>query len=264
MMAHLIHAPFSMRAFNRWAGERGLIRRGSFDEGYALHVLLSAMFGKTVLQPFRLFASERRTAAALYAYADVDADVLRHTAAAAAPPDCLAVMDPQKMQSKHMPPVFKHSRRLGFDVRFRPVRRLRQDLTDPQTGQCLSKGSEVDAFRLEVIRRFPRGWEDASATASKNGVTRQSVYVEWLAERFGDAVAVEECTLVAFRRSRAIRGTGRGPEGPDATLHGMLAVLNPKAFAQILRNGIGRHRAYGYGMLLLRPPPGTGRRTSPC
>ena len=263
MMAHLIHTSFNIRSFNRWAGERGLIRRGSFDEGYALHILLSAMFGKAVLQPFRLFASERRAGAALYAYADVDADALRHTAAAAAPSDCLAVIDPQKMRSKHMPPAFELSRRLGFDVRIRPVRRLRQNLTDPQTGQCLSKGSEVDAFRLEAIRRFPRGWAESSVAASKNGVTRQSVYVEWLTGRFGDAVAVEECNLVAFRRSRAIRGTGRGPEGPDATLHGTLAVSNPKAFARILRNGVGRHRAYGYGMLLLRPP-GTGRRTSPC
>ena len=54
MTTHLVHASFSMRAFNRWAGERGLIRRGSFDEGYALHVLLSAMFGKAVLQPLPL------------------------------------------------------------------------------------------------------------------------------------------------------------------------------------------------------------------
>lgn len=254
MTTHLIHAPFSMRAFNRWAGDRGLVRRGSFDEGYALHVLLSAMFGKSVLQPFRLFASERRSGAALYAYADIDEDELRHTAAAAAPPDCLAVIDAEKMQSKRMPPAFEPGRRLGFDIRLRPVRRLRQDLTDPQPKRLLSKGAEVDAFRLEAIRRFPHGWADPAAGATKNGVTRQSVYTEWLTERFGDAVAVEQCDLIAFRRSRAIRGTGRGPEGPDATLHGTLAVSNPETFVQILRTGVGRHRAYGYGMLLLRPP----------
>ena len=160
MTTHLIHAPFSMRAFNRWAGDRGLVRRGSFDEGYALHVLLSAMFGKSVLQPFRLFASERRSGAALYAYADIDEDELRHTAAAAAPPDCLAVIDAEKMQSKRMPPAFEPGRRLGFDIRLRPVRRLRQDLTDPQPKRLLSKGAEVDAFRLEAIRRFPHGWAD--------------------------------------------------------------------------------------------------------
>ena len=54
MTTHLIHALINMRDFNRWAGERGLVQRGAFDEGYALHILLSAMFGKAVLQPFRV------------------------------------------------------------------------------------------------------------------------------------------------------------------------------------------------------------------
>ena len=263
MTTHLIHVSFSMRAFNRWVGDRGLIRRGAFDEGYALHVLLAAMFGKAVLQPFRVFASDRRPGAALYAYADVDDEALRHTAAAAAPPDCLAVIDPQKMRSKRMPPAFEPGRRLGFDIRLRPVRRLREDLTASQPDQLLAKGAEVDAFRLEAIRRFPRGGADPGAAAAKNGVTRQSVYAEWFAERFGDAVTVEQCNLVAFRRSRAIRGTGRGPEGPDATLHGTLTVSKPEVFARILRNGVGRHRAYGYGMLLLRPPR-SAHHASPC
>ena len=263
MTTQLIHTSIGMPKFNRWAGERGLIRRGSFDDGYALHILLSAMFGKAVLQPFRLFASERRPIAALYAYADVDADALRHTAAAVAPPDCLAVIDPEKIRSKPMPPAFEPARRVGFDIRLRPVRRLGQDMSDSQTGRVLSKGREVDAFRLEVIRRFPQGWADPDAAAANNGVTRQTVYTEWLIQRLGDAASVEQCNIAAFRRSHAIRGTERAPEGPDATLHGTLAVSKPEVFAQILRNGVGRHRAYGYGMLLLRPP-GTVPHTTPC
>ena len=252
MKTHLIHAPLDMRRFNRWAGTRGLIRNGSFDAGYAFHVLLSTMFGKSVLQPFRLFASERRASAALYAYADVDDAELRDTAAAVAPPDCLDVINPDRIRSKRMPSHFQQGRRLGFDLRLRPVRRLHRDLADPQLGRSLSKGAEVDAFRLEVIRRFPSGWADSAA--AKAGVTRQSVYAEWLCERLGNAVAVEQCSLVAVSRSRALRGKNGGPEGPDAILHGTFAVASEETFARVLRNGIGRHRAYGYGMLLLRPP----------
>ena len=263
MTTHLIHALINMRDFNRWAGERGLVQRGAFDEGYALHILLSAMFGKAVLQPFRLFASERRRSAALYAYADIDADVLRKTAEAVAPPDCAAVIDPQQIRSKRMASAFEHARRLGFDIRLRPVRRLGRALTDPQSGRLLPKGQEVDAFRLEVMRRFPQGWADSGAAASKNGVTRESVYTDWLIERLGDAASVEQCNLAAFRRNRAIRGTERTLEGPDTTLHGTLAVSDPTVFARILRSGIGRHRAYGYGMLLLRPPT-PARPTSSC
>ena len=72
-----------------------------------------------------------------------------------------------------------------------------------------------------------------------------------------NAVAVEQCRLVAVSRSRAVRGNSGGPEGPDAILHGTFAVADEETFAGVLRNGVGRHRAYGYGMLLLR------RRTRP-
>ena len=54
-----------------------------------------------------------------------------------------------------------------------------------------------------------------------------------------------------------------GLEGPDATVHGTMTVTDPTAFARLLAHGVGRHRAYGYGMLLLRPP-GAARRFSPC
>ena len=36
-------------------------------------------------------------------------------------------------------------------------------------------------------------------------------------------------------------------------MRGILAITDPTAFADLLARGVGRHRAYGYGMLLLRP-----------
>ena len=44
--------------------------------------------------------------------------------------------------------------------------------------------------------------------------------------------------------------------GPDAVLAGQLRVKNQQAFAQLLAHGIGRHRAFGFGLLLLRPARG--------
>ena len=37
-------------------------------------------------------------------------------------------------------------------------------------------------------------------------------------------------------------------------MRGVLTITDPDAFAQLLARGVGRHRSYGYGMLLLRPP----------
>ena len=45
----------------------------------------------------------------------------------------------------------------------------------------------------------------------------------------------------------------RHSEGPDAVMRGNITVTDSDAFTRLLSHGIGRHRAYGYGMLLLRP-----------
>lgn len=255
MTLNLVHIPVDMQAFNRWAGERGLVRGGAFDPGFAFHILLSAMFGKAVLQPFRLFQSERRRSASLYAYSNRDADELKLSAATVAGPDCLAALRPEKLRSKPMPGLFEADQRLGFDVRVRPVRRLRRELRDPQSGKNLARGAEADVFRLLAMQRFPEGW--SRAAASQNGCDRETAYRGWLAERMEGAAEIEECRLAAFRRSRAYRGDGPGPEGPDATLHGELRVVEPASFSHRLQGGVGRHKAFGYGMVLLRPP---GRR----
>jgi CRISPR system Cascade subunit CasE len=57
-----------------------------------------------------------------------------------------------------------------------------------------------------------------------------------------------------LRRSCAAAGRSlRHQEGPDASFEGVLTVAEPGAFALLLARGIGRHRAFGFGMVLLRP-----------
>jgi CRISPR system Cascade subunit CasE len=60
---------------------------------------------------------------------------------------------------------------------------------------------------------------------------------------------------IAERRPLKDQGnwTQTASEGPDATIHGELTVTNSEAFGRLLATGVGRHSAYGYGMLLLRP-----------
>jgi len=97
--------------------------------------------------------------------------------------------------------------------------------------------------------------------------TRESVYLDWLGERLARAAVLERdaCRLASFRRTRTIRGAARRKpsERPDAVLHGVLRVVDAAAFGDLLQRGVGRHRAYGYGMLLLRPAAPRGRG-APC
>ena len=129
--------------------------------------------------------------------------------------------------------------------------RLPQRDLDTPSGKTVGVGKEIDAFLLEALRRHPT----APGSMVKENRTREAVYLDWLAERLAPAATLDRpaSRLARFRRIRVARGD-RGPEGPAATVHGTMTVTDPSAFARLLAHGVGRHRAYGYGMLLLRPP----------
>ena len=156
------------------------------------------------------------------------------------------------MRAKAFPTRFTAGTRLGFDLRVRPVRRTKSE-------QNKSGVRELDAFLHEALQH-----EDEPAFMENSGRTRERVYNDWLNERFAGAAALEEdgngiptAKLARFNRGVAVRRnaerSNRGTEGPDAVIHGTLVVSDEAAFAALLANGVGRHKAYGYGMLLLRP-----------
>ena len=254
IVSNLVRVPIAIDALARWAGERGWVRqrgRGvAFDEGRALHHLVDEVLGPRSLRPFRLLVPHGRNSGNLYAYSLLDAEALRTSARTHALPDHLRVLSLDQFESKPMPNVWRVGQQLGFDLRVRPVRRLGRDL-DTSSGM-LGKGAEIDAFLLETLRRHPV----EPGGMEKDNRTREAVYLDWLAERLAPAATLDRpaSRLAHFRRFRVARGGDRGPEGPDATVHGTLMVTDPTAFAALLPHGVGRHRAYGYGMLLLRPP----------
>ena len=119
--------------------------------------------------------------------------------------------------------------------------------------------------QVAVLSRhqFPGGvprvsHDDVDAPAE----SREQVYHDWLIRKLDGAAEVETCRLDRFRLVRLFRRgrrTGKGrarkaPQLPEAVLKGRLKVLDSEAFSHLVARGIGRHRAFGFGMLLLRPP----------
>jgi len=237
----------------RAAAARGLIGRGG-DFGYALHATLAAALGDIAPKPFLLRADMRRPE--ILGYTSADPTEFRELSRL--PPiddaDLVEALRLAEIEVRALPVDWVPGRTLDFETRVRPVLRTRPE---GRTGRT----SERDAF-LEAID--PDEPSPTDFTPHRVWPTRERVYAEWLSRELarGGAARLETARMIAFRRTRVLRrptqpGAGRGrveSEGPDAILRGRLRIEDGAGFAALLGRGLGRHRAFGFGMLLLTPP----------
>lgn len=236
---YMIDLPLDAAKLMRFAWGQGHGRTADEDFGYAVHAWLAATLGEIGPKPFRLL--ENRHGLRLLGYTALPLCELVEHAHAYADPSALGVCDWLSATGKAMPANWSAGRRLGFEVRVCPISRAAR---------------ERDVFLVAISRAEAEGKELPS---------RPQVYADWLARQLmtdeASTVESEALRLVGFRRVRGQRNSRtndgvkqRGVERPDALFTGELIVHDPDAFAHLLARGIGRHRAFGFGMLLLRPP----------
>ena len=250
---HMIRADLDISAFHRWAGSRDLIAQNTFDVGYALHCLLVESFGSDLApKPFRAMISRpppgQRRHGTFYGYAQCDAAALRTAAAMYADPLQSKILPAPRIESKPMPTTWQPGQRLGFEVLIRPVVRPKERRLKTRDG-IRHPGAETDVWQ----------WEASQHPQRTMARSREDVYIEWLAaqlaRRGGAELENSATSLQSFQRVRTVRKRrSHATEGPHAVLQGTLVVTDVDAFPRLVAHGIGRHRAYGYGMLLLRPP----------
>lgn len=234
-LLQMIRAEIGARDFQRWMGMRRLQ-----DPDHGMHCLLTECFGRDLApRPFRAIFPRGGSRGCLYGYGFAGVEELREAVSAYADPLQCRIIPPYSIDSKPMPAEWAAGKRLGFEVRVRPIVR-RTDKADARPGK------EWDAFQLEA-EQHPKG---------EMARSREEVYADWLRKQLetrGGAM-LESATLASFQRTRAVRKLrSRYSEGPDVLMRGTLQVTDGAAFANLLAGGVGRHRAYGYGMLLLRP-----------
>lgn len=237
---YLVRAPMRVDRLMKVGARRGM-PMADVDPGYAVHLALGELFDAEAPSVFSV-GEPKRGVVEVLAYAGCDAEALQERAGTFGDPLAHAACDWDGFVSRPMPSAWPAGRRLGFELRMCPVRRGRD---------AERRKWERDAF-LVACDRVPK---DA-------GLDRNTVYLDWFDELLGraDGLTVERRKLTSYRRVRLWRRTqGRGREGrrierPDALFHGVLQVTDGDAFAATLRRGIGRHRGFGFGMLLLKPP----------
>lgn len=243
MTLHLLRLDPDQHQAARWFAAEKLNPRRDEEDGYGWHALLSAVFGKDhAPKPFRLLHRRGRPPQLLAYTQDAPAG-LEEAARAFADPLALAAagLAGERLQSRPMPD-FAAGRRLGFTVHLRPTIRVDRD-------GDRRRSAEIDAF-VAAIR--------AAEAAGASPPPRAEVYAGWARAKLeAGGAAVVDLALDGHERAKvARRGRDRrllSVNGHSAEAKGVLQVTDPALFAATLARGLGRHRAFGYGMLLLSP-----------
>ena len=250
---HLVRFALDRRELLRSAVKHQL--KTSADYGYLLHTGFAQMFADSCAPskiPFDNFAiddlsdraKEKPQLVFVLAYSQFnEAELLKKIGdkQQAMLKECASKKFPQQNQGTQ----------LTFQVRATPITRLASARTyQDQDGESFSikKGAEVDVF-------VKKCWENPGRS-----ISREEVYGDWLRAQLANlgGASLVDVKLKAFQRERLMRRThgdkrvGRRVERPDALLTGQLKVTDSEAFSQLLARGVGRHRAFGFGMLLLR------------
>ncbi|GJG89738.1 hypothetical protein tb265_49190 [Gemmatimonadetes bacterium T265] len=269
----------------RLAARERLLPNGD-DPGYAVHAVLAATFGDLAPAPWALLAPGEGGGprGRLLAYSPHPLGALLAHASAYADPTFAGVLDLPSTASKVMPDRFPSGTRLGFRARLRPVSRLGKPLAGhASAAERGARGQERDVYlaRVAAAERAmaasggtPNGMlpDAPDVTAATPVPSRAACYLEWLDGRLrsagaelapvaGGAAETWAAHVEAFRFTRLLARDRGGPraqsaaiDGPDALMTGTLVVTDPDAFTVGLARGVGRHRAFGFGMLLLTPP----------
>ena len=208
------------------------------DLGYGVHAWLKAAFGELAPRPWRLLCDRRRPLRVL-GYGGLPAEALIERLCDFGEPMVQAVCPPEAIAGKTVP-RWPSGRELGFELLCCPV------------GRKAGQKTEKDLFLLK-----------ADHDPGKR-LDRATIYIDWVQERLQaqGAVQVVQLWLDGFRRvgqqrkQQAPRGERKvcRLERPEAIMAGVLRIGDPHAFERLLALGVGRHRAFGYGMLLLKRP----------
>lgn len=241
---HLVKVPIRSDQFKAVARRRGLPLR-DVDDGYLCHCILRELWQERAPAPF-VVRGQGRTLD-VWGYSTANADTLIDHARAFGDPSLLAAIgDIGRVVSKPMP-RFDTGRRIGFLLRACPIVRLAQGTNGHRAG------AEVDAF---LARCFAVG-KDAV-------VERDEVYRSWLTAKLNQStitgVTLATVQVAAISRERLVRRTHGDErrasrlERPDVRFEGDILVVDGGRFHTWLAHGVGRHRAFGFGALMLVPP----------
>lgn len=222
-----------------------LIRRPVFsrlpvDIGYLIHCALKELFNERAPSPFEIMGTEEGVTEVL-AYSDCSHIELLDSIRPDSPEGLKSAIRKGNFSSRRMPLVFPRGKLFSYRIRICPVIRKAR-------GSGKRAGSEVDVFLAEAER-----------IGVKEGLDRYEIYRKWFESKMvgKKCVDIHSVRISEMKLDKMLR-RGRERQAqtlvrPNVVFQGIGKVAEPDSFRDLVRNGFGRHKAFGFGMLLLKP-----------
>lgn len=227
---YMMRAEINWAAAHRWMADRRIE-----DRDRAMHCLTKETFGpEATPKPYWYETPERSAVTQMLAYTNMEADDLIKRARENQTWPLTGILNPDKIQTRAMDLRPEEGDRFRFAVRTVPVIRKQEQ-----------EGRHYDM--------------DVALTREGEGETRAEAYCKWFAsllERQGGAEAMPDLLTLAEPHSvKRLKRSSRSKSVlvTEVNIEGALEVKNPDRFRQLVKEGIGRQRSYGNGMMRLRP-----------
>ena len=251
MNLNMICLDLNLPALTLWGHQRRL----GEDYRYLVHAATRKIFGDMAPQPFLVQEEKSR----ILGYTTADEMQYRDRFSkffAEASDDAVlsAAFSIPEICIRAMPCEWKEGSRYRFSVFCRPMARMGK--------------AESDVWLLKNYCAFKEAEEKGTFRGTPAEYRRphkgekEEVYKQWLRRRFVDAAELQDMVITgsrtAFLTTRSQKNHTGAPvrskrrSYPETTFTGNLCVTHPEAFERLLRRGVGRHCAFGFGMLLLK------------
>jgi CRISPR system Cascade subunit CasE len=247
---NMICLDLNLQALTLWGHQRRL----GEDYRYLVHAATRKIFGDTAPQPFLVQEEKSRilgyTAASETQYRERFSQFFAETSDDAVLSAALSIPE---ICIRAMPCQWEEGSRYRFSVFCRPMSRMGK--------------AESDVWLLKNYYAFKEAEEKGTFCGSLAEYRRshkgekEEVYKQWLQRRFGNAAELQDVVIsgsrTAFLTTRGQKDHTGAPvrsrrrSYPETTFTGNLCITHPEAFERLLRHGVGRHCAFGFGMLLL-------------
>lgn len=148
-----------------------------------------------------------------------------------------------RVRFKEYQPQLRSGQRLAFRLRANPVVRRRDE--------------DGRQKRHDVVMDLKTRLKEEEAELPPQSVIVQEAASEWLADRaqrYGFEVDPKQVVASAYQKHKLFRGKGKRPITLcTVDFDGVLQVEDPDRFQQTLTRGIGPSKAFGCGLLTVKP-----------